>query len=215
MIDLSHDISNDMQTFPRHWHIKTKISQLGSINKEHRETKKIEMSSHAGTHVDAPLHFIKKGKTIDQIDINLFYGKATLLDFSKLKFFHQITLKEIKKKIKKPPLRLILRFDWDIKDYKTKKFYSHHPYLSPEVCKWLVKGGCKMLGMDTPQIDNPNTEIKTKLDAENHKILLGKNVLLVEYLKNLKRIKKKNFTIIVAPLKIKGSDGAPARCFAL
>ena len=107
MIDLSHHISNDMQTFPKHWHIKTKISQLGKINKEHRETKKIEMSSHAGTHVDAPLHFIKNGRTVDKININLLYGKATLIDFSKLKFFHQISLKEIKKKIKKPQLRQI------------------------------------------------------------------------------------------------------------
>ncbi len=215
MIDLTHDVENNMQTFPKHWHIKTRITQLGTINKEHRETKKIEMSSHAGTHVDAPLHFIKNGKTIDKINIKLLYGDALLIDFSKLKFFHEISLEQIKKKIKKPPLRLVLRFDWDIKAYKTKKFYSHHPYLSPEVCRWLVKGGCKLLGMDTPQIDNPNIKIKSKFDAQNHKILLGKNVLLVEYLKNLRKIKKKKFKLIVAPLKIKNSDGAPARCFAI
>ena len=47
MIDLTHDVENNMQTFPKHWHIKTRITQLGKINKEHRETKKIEMSSHA------------------------------------------------------------------------------------------------------------------------------------------------------------------------
>ena len=45
MIDLSHHISNDMQTFPKHWHIKTKITKLGRINKEHRETKKKEIMS--------------------------------------------------------------------------------------------------------------------------------------------------------------------------
>ncbi len=98
MIDLTHDVENNMQTFPKHWHIKTRITQLGTINKEHRETKKIEMSSHAGTHVDAPLHFIKNGKTIDKINIKLLYGDALLIDFSKLKFFHEISLEQIKKK---------------------------------------------------------------------------------------------------------------------
>jgi len=71
-----------------------------------------------------------------------------------------------------------------------------------------------LIGLDCPQPDNPLNSFGSKNDAENHKILLKNNIIILEYLINLKKIKKKKFELFVCPLKIKNGDGAPSRCFA-
>ena len=179
------------------------------------------MGSHLGTHLDAPRHFIKNGRTVEQIPLSTLVGKSLLLNFSKLNNSTEISKELLKKKIfeivktEEIPKILTLRFDWTDKYYKTKKFYTKHPFLSSEACEWLVKKKINTLAMDTPQPDNPKNCMGTINDAINHKILLKKNITIVEYLTNLKKIKSNIFTIVISPLKIKGLDGCPIRCFAI
>lgn len=71
-----------------------------------------------------------------------------------------------------------------------------------------------LIALDAPQPDNPLNTRGSKRDAENHKIFLGNNVLIAEYLINLSKIKKKIFELFICPLKINKGDGSPARCFA-
>ena len=68
-IDLSYNIEEGMLTFHTHWHPKVSIEQMGEIEKEGRESRKIIFGTHTGTHVDAPLHFIKNGNSIDKIPL--------------------------------------------------------------------------------------------------------------------------------------------------
>ena len=62
IIDLTHTIEEGMTTFESSWHPLVSIKQLGRFGFEGRETRKLTMGTHTGTHVDAPLHFIKNGK---------------------------------------------------------------------------------------------------------------------------------------------------------
>ena len=79
----------------------------------------------------------------------------------------------------------------------------------------MVKNGCKVLALDTPQPDNPKNGKGAEKDSPNHKILLSEGVALVEYLINIRSIKSKEVNLVVAPLKIKEGDGSPVRCFAI
>mgnify|MGYP003706085557 FL=1 len=215
MIDLSHKFKNGMQTYNSPWHTKYQMLNLGKIGKIGRETKKIILGSHCGTHIDAPRHFIKKGKTVENIITRYLYGDAELIKFVNKKDNYKIELKELKEKIKFPKLKkIIFQFGWD-KYYGKPKFYKDHPYFSIAVCKWLVKKKYHLIGMDSPQIEDSRIKIGSMQDGQNHKILLGSNIILLEYLTNLSKIKKNKFKIIVAPLNLAGSDGAPARCFCL
>ncbi len=215
IIDLSMNIEEGMQTFKVYWHPTVKIEILAQHQKENRETRKLILGTHTGTHIDAPRHFIPKGKTIDQIPLSQLIGTATLIDFSYLDEFYEISLEELEKKLKgKNVEKIVARFDWDL-NLNTTKYYTHHPFFSEEACKWLVKKGCKLLGLDTPQPDNPKNGRGSKNDAPNHKILLGGGIVLVEYLINLRKIKRDNFHLIVAPIKIVNGDGAPARCIGI
>jgi len=215
IIDLTMNIKEGMQTFPVYWHPFVEVTQLGRHGIENRETRKIVMGTHTGTHMDAPRHFIKNGATVDQIPLEQLVGKATVINFSGASDFQQIEVDDLKKAIGSHSLeRLIIRFDWDIK-LGTNQYYTDHPFFSEEACRWLVHNGCRLIALDTPQPDNPQNGRGSKKDSPNHKILLGNKVIIVECLVNVREIKESEVMLVVAPLKITEGDGAPARCFAI
>lgn len=205
-----------MQTFASNCHPFVEITQLGRHGIEDRETKKLILGTHTGTHIDAPRHFIKDGKTVESISLEQLNGRATVLDFSKYPDKTELSVADIKDKLNDESVeRLIFRFDWDIKALGTSRYYIDHPYLSEDAAKWLVDMGCQLIALDTPQPDNPKNGFGSEKDAPIHKILLSKDIVIAEYLVNIKSIQSKNPYLIVAPIKIKDGDGAPARCFAI
>lgn len=216
IIDLSMEIREGMQTFEAPWHTYVEISQMGRHGIENRETKKLTMGTHTGTHIDAPLHFIKNGKVVDDYSLEHICGEASIVDFSILPEKAEVSESMIIEALgsDKCPERIIFRFDWD-KHLGKSKYYIDHPFLSISACKWLADNGCKVIALDTPQPDNPLNGRHGKQDAPNHKILLAKDVLIVEYLVNISKIESRKAKLIVAPLKIKNADGAPARVFAI
>jgi arylformamidase len=216
IIDLSMTVQEGMQTFAAHWHPFVEITQLGRHGIENRETRKITLGTHTGTHVDAPRHFIPNGATIDQLELHKTVGRATVLDFSSLPDGHEISLSDFQSVLKgRPVKKIICRFDWDVKALGRSLYYSDHPFFSEESCRWLIQNGCELIALDTPQPDNPINGRNSDNDAPNHQILLGGGAIIVEYLINLNQITKPEVDLVVAPLKILDGDGAPARCFAL
>ena len=119
-IDLSLTYKNGMQYYPSGIHPEVKITQLGFMKKHKRETRKIEMGTHSGTHIDAPRHFLGGNKSVDSIPIENLVGDATVLNFSKLKKKTPVCINDVKKIIKtrKFPKMIIFRFDW------TDRFYG-------------------------------------------------------------------------------------------
>lgn len=215
IIDLSMTIEEGMQTFAAHWHPFVEITQLGRHGIENRETRKITLGTHTGTHIDAPRHFLRNGETIDNVCLDVCYGDAVIIDFSNLPDSYEVSKKDLQLALRgRLADRLIFRFDWD-RYLGTNKYYSDHPYLSEEACEYIVELGCKLIALDTPQPDNPKNGRHSVNDAPNHKILLGAGVLIVEYLVSISSISKDNVLLVVAPLKIKDGDGAPVRCFAI
>ena len=143
-------------------------------------------------------------------------GEVSIVDFSHLKEDEEVTvdmLKEIK-----VTERMIFRYGWG-KHWGTRKFYHHYPHMSAEAAKYLVKKGLKMHASDIPSPDDSRIKLDsttkgTDKDSPIHKIFLSNDVVLVEYLANLDKVKELDgWHIVACPLKIKGSDGAPARVF--
>jgi arylformamidase len=215
IIDLSLPIEEGMMTFPTHWHPVVEITILGRHGIEGRETRKIVLGTHVGTHADAPRHFIPNGGTIDNVPLDVLIGPATVVDFTGCTPLQEITVASLKQKLNNQvPERLILRTGWS--DYfGNLKFYNEYPFLSEEAAQWLVEQGVRLIAMDTPSPDNPAHSRGTPKDSPNHKVLLGAQVVLVEYLTNLKSITTPEVELIVLPLKLKGCDGSPVRCVAI
>ena len=215
IIDLTFPIHEGMTTFAAPWHPFVEVTQLGRHGIEGRETRKIVMGSHSGTHCDAPRHFIDGGATIDQIPLEILVGPAVVCDFSGVPPSHAITADELARAIgDRRPERVVLRYDWSDR-IATRAYYTDHPYLDARAADWLVESGVKLLGMDAPMPDNPRDGRNSGNDSPVHKALLGQGVVLVEYLCNLRAIEKRDIELIVLPLKLRGGDGAPARCVAI
>ena len=112
IVDLTMPIHEGMQTFPSHWHPTVEITQLGRHGIENRETRKIVLGTHTGTHIDAPRHFVAGGRTVDRIDLAQINGRATLLDMSHVPPRTGIELPELEAAAKNSPLeRVLIRFD--------------------------------------------------------------------------------------------------------
>lgn len=214
IVDLTFPIHEGMLTFPVPHHPMVEITQLGRHGVENRETRRITLGTHTGTHCDAPLHFIPGGSTIDLVPPEVLVGPAEVCDF-RGHDDEAIDLEDLEEELgDRPATRIVLHFDWS-KHYGRIEYYSGHAYLTPRAAHWLVERGCKLLAMDTPQPDNPRHGRQHDPDSPIHKILLGAGVVLVEYLAHLDKLRAKSIELIVAPLKIVGGDGAPARCFAV
>lgn len=215
IIDLTYPICEGMTTYPAHWHPFVEISLLGRHGIENRETRKVVLGTHTGTHCDAPRHFIPGGSSVDQLPLEMLIGPATVLDFSQSRPLQQMEVSDLERQLgPKRPERLLVRFDWSDR-WGKMEYYNDHPFFSLTAARWLVDQGVRLVGMDTPTPDNPKHGRNSELDSPVHKILLENGVILVEYLCNLRELRQQEIELLVLPLKILDGDGAPARCVAI
>lgn len=215
IVDLTMPIEEAMQTFPAPWHPFVEVTQLGRHGLENRETRKIVLGTHTGTHIDAPRHFVSGGKTVDQLPMEQLVGQASVLDLTIFGAGMEVGVEDLRIALDgRPAERILMRFDWD-RYLGSMSYYNDSPYLSEVAAQWLVNQGCRLLGMDTPMPDNPKNGQNSPNDSPNHKTLLANDVILLEYMVNLSALHHPVVELIVAPLKIRSGDGAPARAFAV
>lgn len=209
IIDLTYNIEAGMPTFSAHWHPVVKINQLGRVGFEGRNTREICIGSHTGTHVDAPLHFVAGGKSIDEISLHKLIGEVSIVDFTYLKENEYITVEMLQKNIITP--RMIFKFGWG-KYWGDKKYYKDYPFFSVEATQYLIDKGIELIGMDTASPDDSRIILGSNEDSQIHKLLLKNSVVIVEYLANLDKITNYDgWNLIALPLKLKGCDGSSAR----
>jgi len=215
IIDLTMTLEEGMQTFPTHWHPFVEITQLGRHGLENRETRKLVLGTHTGTHIDAPRHFISDGITVDQVPLEQLVGPASVLDLTDFGAGMEVGPDDLERVLAgRSAKRVLLRFDWD-RHLGSMSYYNDSPFLSEEAAQWLVDQGCLLVGMDTAMPDNPKNGRNCPKDSPNHMILLGNGAVLVEYMVNLAALDQSVVQLVVAPLKVLAGDGAPVRAFAI
>lgn len=215
IVDLSYILHDGMMTYPVPWSPPFEVTQLGRHGIEGRESRKIVIGTHCGTHVDAPRHFIPGGMTIDHLPVERFVGPATVLDFTTAEPLQEMRVSDFERRVGGRHIdRLVMRFDWS-DHWGTLKYYSEQPYISEDAARWLVRRGVRLLGMDTPQADNPKNGRGSESDSPVHKILLGAGIIKLEYMTNLRALGTDEFELVALPLKIREGDGSPVRCIGI
>ena len=210
-IDLTLEISNKLPSFPgspRPQFISWADKKSDGYNLE-----LIFLSSHSGTHLDAPYHFIEKGLKIDKIPLNRLITYAFLCNIRKGPD-EPITKNDIiafEAKNGKIPLNSAIIFGtgWS-RDTSRKDYFTRNPGLSAGAASYLAKRKPSLIGIDSPSID-----LGKDSKFSVHHMLLKNNVLILENLCNLDKIKRVAFRLIVLPLKLKDATGSPVRAVAV
>lgn len=196
-IDLSVDINENTPVYPGD--PKTKIQQCGILDKNGYEDHYLCIGTHSGTHIDAPSHMVKNGKNLNKIPLEQFVGNGIVINIDK-KFDMEI--------IKKAPIKKgdIVLFNTGMsKFYHQSIYYDNRPAMTEETAHYLVNKKIKMVGVDMCSVDYEPFSI--------HRILLKKNILIIENLTNLDQLDGKEFKVYAFPIKLQ-IDGAPARVIA-
>ena len=208
IIDLSLTVDNDCMTCGTPWHEKVRIESLGKIEEVGRNTSRFVLGSHSATHMDAPRHFIGEKHGIDGLDLNICMGDITCIDMRKKVTGNVIGINDLTGiSVTK---RMLFAFGW-YKKWKTSEYYRGFPYFSANAVQYLLERGMELIALDTPSPDD-GSSIQEVDDSPNHKMMLARDVVIVEYLTNTDAINfSKKHEIIALPLKIEGADGSPAR----
>jgi kynurenine formamidase len=177
------------------------------------------ISAHAFTHLDAPLHFVANGRSIDSFPVDYFIGEAAILDIPKGKS-EPISAEEMQKagKHAKNGDIVLIRTGWLEKMWGKEEF-TDSPYLTEEAAEWLVRLKARIAGYDFVE-DYIVRELTRKGHARAedfvvHQKLLRNGVLNLEFVNNLSKISNPRVKVIALPILLKDCDGAPARVVAI
>jgi kynurenine formamidase len=198
VIDLTLTISEDISTFPGS--PQPNFINWESIEKDGYNLELLFLSSHTGTHIDAPYHFIKKGQKIHQIMARRLVTEAVLIRIRKgaNQAITKTDIREFEKKygVIDDGSTVIFHTGWQ-KNLEKKSYFLKNPGLAITAAKYLSSKKINLVGIDSPSID-----LGKDSKFSVHHILAKNGILIVENLANLEKIHSKRFHLIVAPLKL-------------
>ena len=210
-IDLTLPISEKIPTFPGS--PQPIFIQWENIKDDGYNLELLFLSSHTGTHLDAPYHFLEKGKKIHEISLKRLIINAILIKIRKRRdqAITKTDIQKFEKKHGKIPNESTIVFwtGWQ-KMIKNDSYFVNNPGLSVTAAKYLISKKTNLVGIDSPSIDLG----KEKRFLIHH--LFAKNdVLIVENLANLDKIKSWKFQLAVLPMKLENATGAPVRAVGI
>lgn len=162
----------------------------------------ISMSAHTGTHIDAPLHFISKGRSIDRIPLEAFIGNATVIEIQDPEC---ITREELRRHRIKPGSRLLFKTLNSRKCRKQRHFVKNFVYIGTNAAEYLAFRRVRTVGIDYLSAGGYKKD-----SHEVHRILLKAGISIIEGL-DLSSVNPGTYHMICLPLNLIGAEGAPAR----
>ena len=207
IIDISMPIQERMVIFPGDPGFKM-VPFLSQSKGELANVHTYEMGSHTGTHVDFPRHFINKGRSLKDIPLGHFIGKAYVTDVSRVE---DLIMVEDLRNLSEPVLpKILLKTRNSEKGYlERKRFFHNYVSLGLEAAKYLVKKGVQTIGIDYLSIEAYGTR-----DHAVHRYLLGQGISIIEGL-DLRKVAPGKYFFICLPLNIPSAEGSPARAILI
>jgi len=210
IIDLTLTVSDKIPTFPDS--PQPSFIPWENVKEDGYNLELLFLSTHTGTHMDAPYHFLEKGAKIHEISLKKLVSEAILIK-SKKKDGESITKIDIQKFEKKHGKiasfsSVIFYTGWQ-KNLQKKYYFTKNPGLSVSAAKYLASKKINLVGIDSPSID-----LGKDSKFSVHQIFAKKGILVVENLANLEKIKSSKFHLVVLPLKLKNATGSPVRAIA-
>jgi kynurenine formamidase len=166
---------------------------------------RIEMVANTGTYLDCPFHRYADGADLARLELHQMAGLEGIV-FRKPEGLaigaEDIAGLNLRGKA------VLFHTGWD-RHWRTDAYFEKHPFLTAEAAQVLAKGGAKLVGIDSHNIDDTSVPARPV-----HTILLGAGVLICEHLTNLADLPDSGFRFSAVPPKVAGMGTFPVRAFA-
>ena len=165
----------------------------------------LKTHTHVGTHVETPAHFYDGGKSITDLPLDTYMGPAVLapIDLPRAAVISRQYLEQLIGDIMRPGRIVVSR------DERKARETGPSPHLDLDSARWLVERGMKMFVLDIGF--GTNVEEGRAI----HDIMMGRDIPIVERLANLEELRKREFSFMALPFKVKGLDSGWARAIAI
>ncbi|MCX6251239.1 MAG: cyclase family protein [Bacteroidetes bacterium] len=212
IIDLTNLLNEKITVYPDTENPEFKV--INTVEKDGFSEHRIKMVSHTGTHIDAPSHIFKNGKTLGDFPIDKFVGKAMVIPCQGRREIGLNYIKFFEEQIRQ--VDFVLFFTGWQEKWNTENYFDDCPTPTVEAALWLAQFNLKGVGVDAFSLDKIVPALKVTFEnLPNHYIFLEKEILFIENLTNLDKLPDAGFTFICLPLKIENADGSPVRAVAM
>jgi arylformamidase len=191
-----------------HVHPPVRLPRTADHPQDGWRMEEFHMASHTGTHLDAPLHKMAGGASIDTYPLETFCGEQVIVDLTHLEAGHPIGPADLEAAGACSGKILLLNTGWGHKRAKTEEWIHRSPWLAPAGAEWIVAHGVRAVGIDHFSIGGTGGE-----NAVTHEILLGNGVWVIEELcfREGWREFAEGASFMALPLLVPGFSGSPCR----
>jgi arylformamidase len=175
-----------------------KQPKFSTVTNDYVTESRVDMDVHTGTHIDAPLHMVKNGETFETISLEKLVGTCKVFDVT-----------NVDDKISKNDIAHLDIQENDFVLFKTKNsfdeaFNFEFIYVAEDAAQYLAEKKVRGVGIDALGVE------RSQPGHPTHKTLFGNNIIIIEGLR-LKDVPEGQYFMVAAPLKLVGTDAAPAR----
>jgi arylformamidase len=200
-IDVSVPLHTDMVHWPDNPPVR--IERALSIDRgDAANVSSISMGAHTGTHMDAPIHFLPNGAGIDQMPLDATLGTARVIEIHDPE---AVRVEELRPHAIQAGERVLFKTRNSTRAWQSDAFVEDFVYISAEAARYLAQQRVRTVGVDYLSVGGYKKD-----GAATHQALLEAGIWIVEGL-NLGSVAAGTYEMVCLPLKIVGSDGAPAR----
>ena len=162
----------------------------------------LAMGVHSGTHIDGPVHFIHEAAGVDEMPLAATMGPARVIEITHPR---QVTADELRGHSLRAGERVLFRTSNSPRCWQSDQFVEDFVYISEQAAGYLADTGVRTVGIDYLSVGGYHAD-----GAKIHRILLAAGIWIIEGL-DLTAVRAGQYEMICLPVKLHGSDGAPAR----
>lgn len=206
VVDLTHELADDMAIYPGL--PRPSFHDIAAVEQDGYAMSEYHLLNHIGTHVDAPAHQIAGGDTLGDIPLERLVTDAVTIDVTGREH-GAVGMDELAPHLDRLGAGdIVFLYSDNARNWGADAYWTGWSYPDAETSLALIERGVSAIGFDGPSADPVDT---TTFDL--HKIWLGAGRMIIENVANLDLLPERA-QVVVAPLKVRAANGAPARIFA-
>jgi kynurenine formamidase len=197
IVDLSIPITNHTPVYPGD--PEPHIQSATTIENDGYNVSNLDIESHTGTHVDAPIHFNQSGFKMDEVPIGQFMGEGIVIRVTDKQDGEAITLEDVQPYAERFSTNKLALFHTGWSQYIGEEKYFRHPYISEEVITFMLEKGIRVFLVDALNIDPPDGS-----SFKGHQLITAANGIIGENYTNFDLVDFEKPFIITLPLRLAG-----------